>query len=403
MRAAAAWLLALLAFPVQAEWEWSEPVTLGTARGAASFPHLESANRRGVAVSGDSVGVAWEDSRDGTPHCYLALKPLAAPAFDAETRLSAAECYTPVLIAVNGGRFVAAWEEGGRVYARVLPDGERIALSTSDAGQVTLASRADHVYAAWAEQAGRFRRIVVARLEVKENTVTVNTAKPVEARPPANEQGWPALAVRDGGGVTVAWEDRRYRHTVPMVSHSRDGRSFATPVRLTDHKSGAVNGLGAGTGAMRPTLTVWKRNRVAAVWLDKRDFLSGYDVYAAFDSGKRRFGRNVQVQDGFGDNMAQWHAQAVGDDDGRLLVLWDDARDGTPDVWLAEWNGKSFGDNVAVPGASGPGAQTDPVATLDGQGRLHVVWLEQDEASGTRIRYARGTPRHLESSRAVGR
>ncbi|MHB1352555.1 MAG: hypothetical protein ACYC5S_03575 [Thiobacillus sp.] len=393
MRAAAAWLLALLASPVQADWEWTAPVTVGPARGPAFFPHLESANRRGVAVSADMVGVAWEDSRDGTPHCYLAVKPLAAPAFEAETRLSASECYTPVLIAAERGRFLAAWEEGGRVYARVLPDGERIALSATDAGQVTLASRADRTYAAWAEQAGRFRRIVVARLEVKGKTVKVTTAKPVEAGRPANEQGWPALAVRDGGGVTVAWEDRRYRHTVPMVSHSRDGGSFSPPVRLTDRKSGAVNGLGAGTGAMRPSLTNWRRNRVVAVWLDKRDFLSGYDVYAAFDSGTRRFGRNVQVQDGFGDNMAQWHAQIAGDDAGRLLAVWDDARDGTPDVWLAEWNGESFGDNVAVPGASGPGAQSDPIATLDAQGRLHVVWLDQDAAGSARIRYASAAPR----------
>lgn len=390
---AAALLLAAFAWPAQAAWEWSEPLTVGAAQGPALFPHLESANRRGLAVSGDTVGVVWEDSRSGTPQCYLALKPARAPAFEPETRLSESECYAPVLVAAEDGRFVAAWEEAGKVYARVLPDGTRFALSGADAGQVTLASRADRIYAAWAEQAGRFRRIVVARLELKNGTAGVKTAKAVEPRRPANEQGWPALAVRADGGVTVAWEDRRYRHTVPMTSHSRDGRSFAAAVRLTDHKSGPVDGLGAGTGAMRPTLASWGRNGVAAVWLDKRDFLSGYDVYAAFDSGNRRFGRNTPVQDSFGENMAQWHAQVLGDDGGRLLVLWDDARDGTPDVWLAEWDGKTFGDNVAVPAASGPGAQSDPVATLDATGGLHVVWLDHDEKRGARIRYARASPR----------
>jgi hypothetical protein len=191
------------------------------------------------------------------------------------------------------------------------------------------------------------------------------------------------------GSVTVAWEDRRARHTVPMVSHSRDGRRFSPPTRLSDHKSGSVGGLGAGTGAMRPTLSSWGERGVAAVWLDKRDFLSGYDVYAAFDAGARRFGKNLRVQDGFGDNMAQWHALVVGDAGGRLVALWDDARDGTPDVWLADWDGAAFGDNVAVPAAAGPGAQSDPVATLDADGFLHVVWLDRDEQAGTRIRYAR--------------
>ena len=99
------------------------------------------------------------------------------------------------------------------------------------------------------------------------------------------------------------------------------------------------------------------------------------------------------VQDSFGDSMTQWHAQIVGDRHGRLLAVWDDARDGTPDVWLADWNGKAFGDNESVPAAYGPGAQSDPVATLDAAGQLHLVWLDRDEHAVTRIRYARGERR----------
>jgi len=294
-----------------------------------------------------------------------------------------------VLGALVDGRFVAAWEEGCRVQARLLPGDAALKLGDAESAQVTLAVGAGKLYAAWAEQAGRFRRIVVAGLALAADTLSVGTAQPVEAGIPIDERGWPALAVAGDGSVTVAWEDRRARHTVPMASHSRDGRSFAPPVRLTDYKSGSVDGLGAGTGAMRPTLTAWGKRGLTAVWLDKRDFLSGYDVYAAFDNGTRRFGKNIRVQDSFGDNMAQWHAQVVGNASGRLVALWDDARDGTPDVWMAEWDGAAFGDNLAVPAASGPGTQSDPVATLDAAGSLHVVWLERDEAAGTRIRYAR--------------
>jgi len=386
---AAALLLAVLAWPAQAAWEWGAPLTVNSVRGAAVFPHLESANRQGVAVSGDTVGVVWEDNRDRSPQCYLAMKPSAAANFQPEIRLSQADCYEPVVMALDAGRFVAAWEEAGRVHARVLPGGKALQLSKAEAVQITLAMRGNRVYAAWAEQAGRFRRIVVARLTLQGDALGVKTAQPVEAAMPSDEQGWPALAVAGDGSVTVAWEDRRSRHTVPMVSHSRDGHGFALPARLTDHKSGSVDGLGAGTGAMRPTLTAWGEQGLTAVWLDKRDFLSGYDVYAASDTGTRRFGKNIRVQDSFGDNMAQWHATVVGDASGRLVALWDDARDGTPDVWLADWDGKAFGDNETVPAASGPGAQSDPVATLDAAGFLHVVWLDRDEAAGTRIRYAR--------------
>ncbi len=387
---AAALLLALLAWPAHAAWEWSVPLTVNSVQGAKIFPHLESANRQGVAVSGDTVGVVWEDNRSGTPQCYLAMKPAAAAAFQPDIQLSAGECHEPVVMALGAGRFVVAWEEAGKVNARVLPDGKALQLSKVDAVQVTLAAGNGTLYAAWAEQARRFRRIVVAQLALQGDALGVKTARPVEAAMPADEQGWPALAVAGDGSVTVAWEDRRNRHTVPMVSHSRDGRRFAAPARLTDHKSGsAPGGLGAGTGAMRPTLTAWGERGIAAVWLDKRDFLSGYDVYAAFDTGSRRFGKNVRVQDNFGDSIAQWHARIVGDAEGRLVALWDDARDGTPDVWLSEWDGGAFGDNVGVPGASGPGEQSDPMAALDAAGALHVVWLDRDVTNGTRIRYAR--------------
>jgi len=386
---AAALLLAVLAWPAHAAWTWDEALTVNSVQGAAIFPHIESANRQGVAVSGDTVGVVWEDNRDGSPQCYLATKPAAAAAFQPEVKLSQGECYEPVVLALGAGRFVAAWEEAGQVHAQVLPDGKTLQLSKTEAAQVTLALRGDALYAAWAEQAGRFKRIVVASLALKGDALSVKSAQPVEAAMPVDEQGWPALAVAGDGSVTVVWEDRRHRHTVPMTSHSRDGKSFAPPARLTDRKSGSVDGLGAGTGAMRPTLTAWGEQGIAAVWLDKRDFLSGYDVFAAFDLGTRRFGKNIRVQDNFGDNMAQWHALVVGDASGRLVALWDDARDGTPDVWLSEWAGEAFGDDLAVPAAAGPGGQSDPVATLDAAGALHVVWLDRDEAAGTRIRYAR--------------
>lgn len=390
---AALFVLAALAGPAQAAWEWSEALTVNSVQGVKVFPHLESANRQGVAVSGDSVGVVWEDNRNGSPQCYLAIKPAMAKKFRPEIRLSQAECYEPVVAALGAGRFVAAWEEAGRVHAQIVPGGAAIKLTAAESAQATLAVGAGGLYAAWAEQAGRFRRIVVAQLATSAETLSVSLARPVEAVAPTDEQSWPALAVAGDGSVTVAWEDRRTKHTVPMVSHSPDGRSFAPPARLTDLKSGSTQGLGAGTGAMRPTLSAWGKQGVAAAWLDKRDFLSGYDVYAALDEGTRRFGRNLKVQDGFGDNMVQWHAKIVGDASGRLLAVWDDARDGTPDVWLADWNGKAFGDNETVPAASGAGAQSDPVAALDAAGRLHLVWLDGDGQAGTRIRYVRGERR----------
>ena len=111
---AAALLVALLATQAQAGWEWGEPLTVNSVHGAVIFPHLESANRQGVAVSGGAVGVVWEDNRDGRPQCYLAVKPKDGEAFQTETRLSRADCYEPVLapLGARAARGLAAHAAG---------------------------------------------------------------------------------------------------------------------------------------------------------------------------------------------------------------------------------------------------------------------------------------------------
>jgi hypothetical protein len=76
--------------------------------------------------------------------------------------------------------------------------------------------------------------------------------------------------------------------------------------------------------------------RIAAVWLDKRDFLSGYDVYAALtEPGSLRFAKDAKAQDSFGDAIAQWHAAVAGNARGELVIAWDDDRDGI-DGYLAD-------------------------------------------------------------------
>ena len=379
-------LLGALALPAWAGWQWDAPLDVSTARSPAIFPHLESANRQGIAASAGAVALVWEDNRSGAPRCYAAIRPAGASAFQPERVIDAGECYEPVVASLGAGRFLAAWEEAGRVWVRVLPDGKPLRLSVTESAQITLATGGGGAYAAWAEAGGRYKRIVVAALAVEGDALSVRAQRPVEAAAPTDEQAWPALAVSGDGALVAVWEDRRHKHTVPYASRGDAALDFSLPVRVSDQKSGRVDGLGAGLGAMRPTLAAWGADGAVAVWLDKRDFLSGYDVYAAFETNGR-FGRNLRVHDSFGDNMAQWHAK-VAAGGGRLVAVWDDARDGTPDVWLANWEGEAFGDNLAVPAAAGPGEQSDPVAALDETGTLHVAWLDR-AADGTRVRYAR--------------
>ena len=380
--------LLFVSVAAQAAWDFSAPVEVGAVKGKV-FHHLESANRKALAESGGRVALVWVDNRTGKPGCWLALREPKASTFAKPKAITAGECYEPVVQGVDK-RFVLGWEEDGAVWVRASDQRRALKLSSASAAQLTLAYVDERtVHAAWAEQSGKYKRINTARIALEASGPTLQSSAPLDQQPPEDEQAYPAVVVNPDSSMTATWEDRRFKHTMIMAAHSADGKTFSSPYPLIDVPRAVARTLGAGMGSMRPTLAACGKSCVVAAWLDKRDFLAGYDVYAAFsqDSG-RSFGRNIKVQDSFGDNVSQWHAAITASPTGRVLATWDDNRDGTPDVWLSDWDGTQFSDNIAVPGASGAGAQSDPVVYLDASDQLHVVWLERSEAGGTRLRYS---------------
>lgn len=202
---------------------------------------------------------------------------------------------------------------------------------------------------------------------------------------------YPVL-INIASGLALAWEDRRHGHTV-IYSSRLESDAWNVPFRISQNPTGKAQGtdLGRGTGAMRPSLAAYGDNNIAAVWLDKRDFLSGYDVYAALSTdGGKTYGKNQKAQDSFGDTYAQWHASAVGNRMGDLVIAWDDDRDGTSDIWLTWLTPNGFAENASPAVAAGSGNQTDPVLALDETGNLHLTWIDRNAEGLSRIRYAVG-------------
>jgi hypothetical protein len=395
----------LPAIVVAAPWSFEAPIDVTSARGERVFHHLDAAGRKNVAVGSGAVGVVWEDNRDGTPRCYFARKAAGDAGFTREIQLSGKdECYEPAITALADGRFVAAWEEGGRAQARMITDegaGDAIALGERESAQTSIGADGDVVYAAWSEKDERYSRVRVARLALDKKQLRVVGRVYPDSAAPKDDQLYPTIAPAHNGEVVVAWEDRRDGHTLIMQTHSVDGARFAALRQVNETRNAAVpattsrnRDLGRGPGAMRVALARQDDKRLIAVWLDKRDFLSGYDVYAAFSTdGGRTFGKNQKVQDSFGDAIAQWHpAVAAGGD--QLAVVWDDDRDETADLWLAWPEADAWGGDFKPPGASGDGAQSDPGIAINASGDLSLVWIEKENADGpTRLRYMFGKRR----------
>ncbi len=379
-------------------WVFSAPTDVSRVHGERVFHHLGSGGRHGIAVSGHRVAVAWEDNRDGVSHCYVAIKHANAGAFDEDRRVSGeAASYEPAVTGLGDGRFAIAWEEGGTVWTRLVDHagaGPALALAKAPAAHVGLASHPSRgLIAAWSQKEDQHFQVWVGELTVPVNGTgapIVAARAPVETGAIKADQLYPAIAVLPSGHLAVAWEDRRYGHTVIMAARSEGRHGFPSPVQMNESFWGGRDlGYGRGTGAMRVSLATVGSQEVIAAWADKRDYYSGYDVYAAFSEEQgSRFGANQKVQDGFADGVGQWHPSVSAGPDGAAAVVWDDDREQTPDVWLSWHTSAGWSDDLDVPGASGPGTQVEPAMTLDAGGNLHLAWVEkQDINAPSRIRY----------------
>jgi hypothetical protein len=370
---------------------------------ATVFHHLDSSGRRNIAAAAGGVAVAWEDDSDGTPRVYLVHKRYEAPRFSAALRVSGTgEAFEPSLLALGDDRFAVAWEEDAQVWLRLVKIGSAPTLgpvqkiSQAGGAQASLAGDADGIRVVWSERGPRFGRIRALHLAVDGLELRAENGCPVDAVPPTDEQLYPTGAVLQGR-LVVAWEDRRPKHTIIMAAVEQAPRScrFSAPVRISEKPPGRDLPYGAGHGVSRVALSRIGDRRLFAAWADKRDFRHGYDIWGAFyQAGEENFGRNEIVQDDFGELAKQHHAAAAGNDDGTLVVAWDDEREGNADVMLS-WRGEDgWSDDWPLPGASGPGLQSNPTITLDGAGNLHIAWIERDEMGGaTRLQYGFGRVR----------
>lgn len=380
----AALLLALLSATALAE-----PIDVAPA---GAWHHLDASGRQSLALAGERVALVWEDSRDGAPRCYLGLKSASETAFR-EYPLGRGECFEPSVAALDGARFLLAWEDEAGINAAVADAaGPGPALNLGGGAHASVVAHLKlGAWIAWNAPEGRWQRLWRAPLAVEDGQLRAGKARPADPAPAADDQAFPALAANERG-LLLAWEDRRHGHTVIYSSRSADGQNWSAPRRVSGNPTGkAENNLGRGTGAMRPAVASFG-NRFAAAWLDKRDFLSGYDVYAALDEGDA-FAKDRKAQDSFGDAIAQWHVAVAGNRRGDLVLAWDDERDGSADIWLTRSTASGYSDNFTYPETSGPARQSDPAIALDEAGNLHLAWIEREPGAEnygpTRLRYLR--------------
>lgn len=390
--------IAVLGWVPVAAYAWTYPVDIrvNTLNQPHTYQHLESSGNRSLAIGKSGLAVAWEDNRSGQPQVYIAYKSSRDSRFTAARRVSVrGPAYEPAIAALADGRFVVAWEAQAHIWVRIVSKhyrGKPQLISIRRAREATInVAHGGRIWLAWSAKVGQHYQIEVAKAVQKAEQLHVLEEKPVDPKPPTQDQQYPSLAhCRDG--TTVAWEDRRYGYTRILTAFAPTGKWFGPLRKLNRARHQRGKTFGNGTGAMRVVLASDGRHDLIASWLDKRDFAEGYDVYAAFShDGGKTFGVNEKVEDVFGADHAQWHAVCAMDKQGHAVVAWDDQRNGNPDIWMSWHRPSGWSDNESPHGASGSGRQTHPALAFDRRGQLHMAFL--DTAKGmSSIRYLLATP-----------
>jgi hypothetical protein len=391
-----AWRLAgalALAFPAFGDWVFGPDLTLGEAPRAGLFHQLEGTARQHLAVDGDgAVAVTWADNAGGTYQVRVAFRAVDDSAFGTPQPLSTgSEAYQPVVVATSTG-FLFAWEQDGHVWMRSGSPaglGPAVRIDEAQSTEPALAAHSKHgIVAAWARRESGVMRIVSATVTPGEDGAPhIGEVMPVDVEAAVRDQLYPTVAVTDAG-VLVGWEDRRHGHTRLYTAFRAHDGAFSAPRLLNDLPSGPRSvEFGAGSGVTRLALAT-RGNQVGAVWLDKRDYRSGYDVFAAIsDDGGQNFGPNEMVPDMFGANTPQWRAAIAMDPEGLPLAIWDDTRDDTPDLWMSWREDGEWSDDQAVAPGYGPGAHTSASVAFGPDGRLHLLWTSSTPEGWSHLRY----------------
>lgn len=296
-----------------------------------------------TCVSGDRIASVWTEDRDGVVGVWFQTSPDAGLTWLPEAIEISGTPKTAArpTLACEGDTLAVAWEDtrdgdldlpnlwtttttdGGATWAdplRIEPDVYGRYPSTAPA----LAIQDGVVHAAWMDQLFGAYDIFYASSEDGGASYT----EPVRLDgdlPGEAWSGWPVIA-SDGGQIVVAFEDTRAGESDVLVVRSIDaGASWSAPIRVD---GGDPDGA-SESHAIALTLDA---GRIALAWQDRRDGGHYGVYYNASDDGVTWLNPAIRV-DGAQPGSFDAGAPQLLARDGAVHLAWEDDRNGDRDVW----------------------------------------------------------------------
>jgi hypothetical protein len=366
-------------------------------------PGIDQAHRPRVAASGTNVYAAWVDGRNGPNQDVFFRRSIdggttwVAPDVRLDSGLAGAANSTSVEIAAVGTNVYVVWQDfrNGQpdVFFNRSTDGgvtwlaNDVRLDTDPAGaapsfSARIAAAGTDVYVVW--QDGRGGSLDV-RANVSNDGGTTWLA--ADLRLDTDPLPHPSVEIAvaaDGAGAVVTWTDSRLGPNHVFANRTTDhGVTWlATDVRV-DVFAG-TNSAGSSTVALQGGVA-W------IAWTDTRAGSPEIRFSKSTDGGATWLAADVRL-----DTRPAGGASTLPNlcaDAGFVFVVWQDTRDGQPDVRFqgsADSGDHWLPNDLKLDGdPNGATASTNPICRCVGQ-RVHVFW--QDSRAGQDDVFTRRSP-----------
>lgn len=354
-----------------------------------------------LAVVGDAVFVAWEDSRNGHTDVYFNRSLDGGRTWlDLDRRLDtdlpgAAASVTPE-IATDGTHVVVVWSDERALRADIRANRSADGGVTWDANDARLDTDAEGAAASIDPQiamSGGSVVVVWADGRVQFTDIRMNRSDDFG-------QSWLASDVRldsDPAGVAPSASPRLAAQGSTFAVVFEDGRSGASDIRFNRSLDGGRNWLpqdvrldtdapGAGS-SIAPAIAV-AGNAIYAAWQDGRSGYVDVRFNRSLDGGANWMPADTRL-DGGAPGVAPSQGVDVGASGSNVFVTWQDGRDGRADIYVQASIdfGRTFmsRDTRVDTDAPGVGASTVPRLACAGASVAIVYEDERDGAADVRF------------------
>jgi hypothetical protein len=207
----------------------------------------------------------------------------------------------------------------------------------------------------------------------KRGALSFSTFMPKGEEFQVNEEGYPGgfpqwypdiVPLSDNGFVVVWMDERNGDYDIYAQRFGGEGKPQGETIRVNDD-SGSANQWNPGVASDH-------QGRWAVVWSDYRE--GGAEMYGQIFAGDQWVGGNFKLS--HGKETERYYPDVAGWG-GRFLAVWEDRRDGDPDIYGQLFDSNSLvGENFKLNDPTPKTSQRYPQVASSGEVAFLVVWRD---------------------------